>query len=182
VFIAVGAILPRLTLRRTSRSGSSRPPRTAGRRRSGCCCSCSSASRPLLVGGAFLDYGAIEVAGLAEPRIRYLGILVVEVAVGARGVRRDAADLRRADRRGAPMIELFLDRYVYWLVLVLLAIGLYGVLAKTNLVKKVIGLTIFSTAIYLFFIEGSLQEGHRTGDRRASAPIRRCTSTRSPTC
>jgi hypothetical protein len=37
----------------------------------------------LFVGGSFLDYGAIEVAGLAEPRIRYLGILLVEVAVGA---------------------------------------------------------------------------------------------------
>jgi multicomponent Na+:H+ antiporter subunit C len=55
------------------------------------------------------------------------------------------------------MIDLFLDRYIYLFVLVLLAIGLYGVLAKGDLVKKVIGLTIFSTAIYLFFIEGSLQ-------------------------
>ena len=62
------------------------------------------------------------------------------------------------------MIELFLARYVYLFVLVLLAIGLYGVLAKGDLVKKVIGLTIFSTAIYIFFIEGSLQEG-------ATAPV-----------
>jgi multicomponent Na+:H+ antiporter subunit C len=57
------------------------------------------------------------------------------------------------------MIELLVDRYIYVMVLVLLAIGLYGVLAKGDLVKKVIGLTIFSTAIYIFFIEGSLQEG-----------------------
>jgi multicomponent Na+:H+ antiporter subunit C len=57
------------------------------------------------------------------------------------------------------MMQLLLDRYIYVLVLVLLAIGLYGVLVKGDLVKKVIGLTIFSTAIYLFFIEGSLQEG-----------------------
>lgn len=55
------------------------------------------------------------------------------------------------------MIELFLDRYVYLLVLVLLAIGLYGMLVKGDLAKKVIGMTIFTTAIYLFFIEGSLQ-------------------------
>ncbi len=70
------------------------------------------------------------------------------------------------------MIELFLARYVYGLVLVLLAIGLYGVLAKTDLVKKVIGLTIFSTAIYLFFIEGSLQEGGTAPviDARGSDP------------
>ena len=57
------------------------------------------------------------------------------------------------------MIELFLDRYVYLFVLLLLAVGLYGVLAMGDLVKKVIGLTIFSTAIYIFFIEGSVQEG-----------------------
>jgi multicomponent Na+:H+ antiporter subunit C len=60
--------------------------------------------------------------------------------------------------------ELFLDRYVYVLVLVLLAVGLYGVLAKGDLVKKVIGMTIFQTAIYLFFIEGSLQQD-------ATAPV-----------
>lgn len=57
------------------------------------------------------------------------------------------------------MIELFLDRYVHLFVLVLLCIGLYGMLAKADLVKKIIGLTIFQTAIYIFFIQGSLQEG-----------------------
>lgn len=70
------------------------------------------------------------------------------------------------------MMELFLARYLYFLVLVLLVIGLYGVLAKVNLVKKVIGLTIFSTAIYLFFIEGSVREGGTTPiiDDRGSDP------------
>jgi multicomponent Na+:H+ antiporter subunit C len=57
------------------------------------------------------------------------------------------------------MAELILARYLYFLVLILLAVGLYGVLARDNLVKKVIGLTIFSTAIYLFFIEGSVLYG-----------------------
>jgi len=57
------------------------------------------------------------------------------------------------------MIDLILARYLYVLVLALLAIGLYGVLARDNLIKKIIGLTIFSTAIYLFFIEGSVQSG-----------------------
>jgi multicomponent Na+:H+ antiporter subunit C len=57
------------------------------------------------------------------------------------------------------MIELILARYLYVMVLTLLAIGLYGVLARDNLLKKIIGLTIFSTAIYLFFIEGSVQTG-----------------------
>lgn len=57
------------------------------------------------------------------------------------------------------MIDLFLDRYVYIFVLALLCIGLYGMLAKGDLIKKVIGLTILQTAIFLFFIQGSLQEG-----------------------
>jgi multicomponent Na+:H+ antiporter subunit C len=55
--------------------------------------------------------------------------------------------------------ELIADRYVYLLVLVLLAIGLYGMLALQNLVKKIIGMTIFQTAIYIFFIEGSVKRG-----------------------
>jgi multicomponent Na+:H+ antiporter subunit C len=55
--------------------------------------------------------------------------------------------------------EVLLARYVYLLVVVLLAIGLYGVLVRRSLVKKVIGLVIFQTAIYLFFIEGSVKEG-----------------------
>jgi multicomponent Na+:H+ antiporter subunit C len=57
------------------------------------------------------------------------------------------------------VIELIADRYVYLLVLVLLAIGLYGMLALQNLVKKIIGMTIFQTAIYIFFIEGSVKRG-----------------------
>lgn len=70
------------------------------------------------------------------------------------------------------MIDLFLDRYVYLFVFVLMSIGLFGVIAKSNLVKKTIGLTIFSTAIYLFFIQGSLQVGGTAPviDERGSDP------------
>lgn len=62
------------------------------------------------------------------------------------------------------MIDLVLDRYVYFLVVVLLALGLYGMFARRNLIKKIIGMLIFQTAIYLFFIEGSVKDG-------ASAPV-----------
>jgi multicomponent Na+:H+ antiporter subunit C len=57
------------------------------------------------------------------------------------------------------MLELVAARYVYVVVLVLLSVGLYGMLAARNLVKKIIAMTIFQTAIYLFFIEGSVKEG-----------------------
>jgi len=57
------------------------------------------------------------------------------------------------------MVELFLSRYVYLMIVVLLVIGLYGMLAKRNLLKKLIGMNIFQTAIFLFFIEGATKLG-----------------------
>lgn len=57
------------------------------------------------------------------------------------------------------MFESFLGRYVYLMIVVLLVIGLYGMLAKRNLLKKLIGMNIFQTAIFLFFIEGATKLG-----------------------
>jgi len=42
---------------------------------------------------------------------------------------------------------------------ILLTIGLYGMVGKRNLLKKVIGLNIFQTAIFLFFIQGATKPG-----------------------
>lgn len=55
--------------------------------------------------------------------------------------------------------EALFGRSVYVAVLVLLAIGLYGMLAKRNLAKKLIGMVIFQSAIYLFFIQGATKLG-----------------------
>ena len=57
------------------------------------------------------------------------------------------------------VIDLFLSRYVYFMIVVLLAIGIYGMLGKRNLLKKLIGMNIFQTAIFLFFIEGATKTG-----------------------
>ena len=57
------------------------------------------------------------------------------------------------------MIELFLSRYVYLMIVILLTIGLYGILGKRNLMKKLIGLNIFQTGIFIFFIEGATKLG-----------------------
>ena len=57
------------------------------------------------------------------------------------------------------MLELILGRYVYLMIVILLAIGLYGMLGKRNLIKKLIGMNIFQTAIFLFFIEGATKQG-----------------------
>ncbi|MCP2620036.1 cation:proton antiporter subunit C [Candidatus Aminicenantes bacterium AC-334-K16] len=53
------------------------------------------------------------------------------------------------------MTSFILGHYAYWFILLLLVIGLYGLIMKRNLVKKVIGMSIFQVAIILFFIASS---------------------------
>ena len=59
---------------------------------------------------------------------------------------------------------MFLGLYNYWVVVVLMMIGLYIVIAHGNLIKKIVGLTIFQTAVFIFYISIANVEG-------ASAPI-----------
>lgn len=40
----------------------------------------------------------------------------------------------------------------YWVVVILMMIGLYIVIAHENLVKKLIGINIFQTSIFILFI------------------------------
>jgi multicomponent Na+:H+ antiporter subunit C len=42
--------------------------------------------------------------------------------------------------------------YHYWVVIVLMMTGLYVVIAKGNLIKKVIGLNIFQVSVIMFYI------------------------------
>ena len=58
-----------------------------------------------------------------------------------------------------PDLDVFLGRYPYILITVLLVIGVYGMTMKRNLLKKVVGMTIFQTSIYLLFIQGATKEG-----------------------
>ena len=48
--------------------------------------------------------------------------------------------------------------YNYWIYILLMMIGLYAMLAKNNLVKKVIGMSIFQTAIIVFYVSISAKE------------------------
>ena len=45
-----------------------------------------------------------------------------------------------------------LERYNYWIVIVLMMTGLYIVFARGNLVKKIVGLNIFQTSVFIFYI------------------------------
>jgi len=50
------------------------------------------------------------------------------------------------------MFDVLVGHYAYWFILVLLVIGLYGIIFKKNLVKKIIGMSIFQVSIILFFV------------------------------
>ena len=55
------------------------------------------------------------------------------------------------------MIEFFLGHYAYWGIIFLLIIGLYGMIFKKNLAKKLIGMTIFQVAIIMFYVASAVK-------------------------
>ena len=52
-----------------------------------------------------------------------------------------------------------LGLYYYWVFAVILMIGFYAVIAKRNLIKKLIGLSIFQAAVFLLFISMGKVDG-----------------------
>ncbi len=57
------------------------------------------------------------------------------------------------------LADLLSARFEYWMTGALIVIGFYGMLAKRNLVKQLIGLNIMQTAIILLFISMSVRPG-----------------------
>ncbi len=56
-------------------------------------------------------------------------------------------------------MEIF-GLYNYWIVVVLMMIGLYVVVASGNLIKKIVGLNIFQTSVFILYISiGKLRGG-----------------------
>ena len=52
-----------------------------------------------------------------------------------------------------------LGLYNYWVYIVLMMIGFYAIIAKPNLIKKVIGLALFQTAAFLLYISIGMVDG-----------------------
>jgi multicomponent Na+:H+ antiporter subunit C len=57
------------------------------------------------------------------------------------------------------VLEEIIAKYNYWIYVVLMMIGFYAMIGKRNLVKKLIGLNIFQTAIILFFVSTAVKKG-----------------------
>ena len=56
------------------------------------------------------------------------------------------------------MTEL-LGHYNYWIVIVLMMTGFYIVIARPNLVKKIVGLFIFQTSVFILFVSMAKVKG-----------------------
>lgn len=56
-------------------------------------------------------------------------------------------------------LQFIISKYNYWIYITLMMIGLWGVIAKNNLVKKIVGMSIFQTAIILFFVSMGMKKG-----------------------
>ncbi|MBL4537211.1 NADH:quinone oxidoreductase [Oceanicaulis sp. 350] len=50
------------------------------------------------------------------------------------------------------MFEMVAERFNYAVIIVLMMVGLYAVIATGNLVKRLVGLSIFQTSVFLLYI------------------------------
>jgi len=76
------------------------------------------------------------------------------------------------------MLEYIVSKYNFWAYVILLLIGLYAMVGKKNLVKKLIGMNIFQSAVILFTF-------HRRKEGRSNGTniLRGCScGSRSWTC
>jgi multicomponent Na+:H+ antiporter subunit C len=54
---------------------------------------------------------------------------------------------------------VFEAKYNFWIYITLMMIGLWAIIAKKNLIKKIIGMNILQTAIILFYVSIGAKRG-----------------------
>ena len=57
------------------------------------------------------------------------------------------------------MVAKIFSHYNYWIVIVLMMLGFYIVMAKPNMIKKIIGLNIFQTSVFVLYISAGNVSG-----------------------
>nr|WP_132058469.1 cation:proton antiporter subunit C [Halorussus amylolyticus] len=56
-------------------------------------------------------------------------------------------------------MDVLATRYYYLVTFVVLGLGAYMMIANRNIVKKIIGMNVFQTGIFLFFIAAAYLDG-----------------------
>lgn len=64
---------------------------------------------------------------------------------------------------------MFAAHYPYWISIVLMMTGFYGVMSTGNLIKKLIGLSLFQTSVLLFYVSAGKVAGGITPILREGA-------------
>lgn len=54
---------------------------------------------------------------------------------------------------------MLMDLFNHWVVITLMMSGLYIVIAQGNLIKKIVGLAVFQTSVFIFYISMAKVEG-----------------------
>ena len=58
------------------------------------------------------------------------------------------------------MIDILIGHYNYWIVILLMMSGFYTVISRGNLIKKIAGLSIFQTSVFILYISiGYIDKG-----------------------
>jgi len=52
-----------------------------------------------------------------------------------------------------PNVMVFIEHYNYVITIFLMMAGLYIVIARNNMIKKLVGLSLFQTSVYLLYLE-----------------------------
>ncbi len=55
--------------------------------------------------------------------------------------------------------EIIIARANYWAYVILMMVGFYAMIVKSNLVKKIVGMSIFQTAVILFYVSIGCKKG-----------------------
>ncbi len=56
-------------------------------------------------------------------------------------------------------MEFIISKYNYWIYITLMMVGFYAIIGKRNLVKKLVGMNIFQTALILYFVSTAAKKG-----------------------
>ena len=70
-------------------------------------------------------------------------------------------------------LDLFVSHYNYWVVIFLMMVGFYILISRGNLIKKIVGLNVFQTSVFMLYISMGkitggtppiLLDGHGAGE------------------
>lgn len=72
--------------------------------------------------------------------------------------------------------EHIIPFFNYWIYVIIMMLGLHAMIVKRNLIKKLIGMSIFSTAIILFYVSigvnnGGDIQGGKPGETHGTIPV-----------